>query len=388
MHLDDVYGYTWIRLVWLCLWRCLLLDTMDFPRKIEKEQNTNRMATAGPALTAVEVEQTDEEQDLELIEKLQSAGIGMSDINKLKGAGFHTIKSVLLIHPKKLKELKGFSEAKVEKVLEAAKKLTVGDSAFVTAASYLEARLTMFRISTGSKDLDGILGGGMESRQITELHGEYRTGKSQLCMTMCISAQVPTEAGYGGGKVIYIDTEGAFSPERLEGIADRFNVDFQAALNNIFFCRVYNSEQLMNTMSDVGAILAQEAGIVRLLIIDSIMATYRADFTGRGELADRQQQLNQVLAAIKRLAEEWNLAVVLTNQMCSDPGATMSFVSDPKKPVGGHILAHAVQTRLYLRKGSGEQRFAKVSQAIHLMLRHPINHQIPKVTLVLLTCLI
>eukprot|EP00049_Salpingoeca_infusionum_P000905 m.43475 g.43475 ORF g.43475 m.43475 type:complete len:141 (-) comp10779_c0_seq9:984-1406(-) len=116
----------------------------------------------------------------------------------------------------------------------------------------------------------------------------------------------------------------------------------------------------MNTMSDVGAILAQEAGIVRLLIIDSIMATYRADFTGRGELADRQQQLNQVLAAIKRLAEEWNLAVVLTNQMCSDPGATMSFVSDPKKPVGGHILAHAVQTRLYLRKGSGEQRFAKL----------------------------
>ncbi|EGD72724.1 DMC1 protein [Salpingoeca rosetta] len=302
-----------------------------------------------------------EGEELDMIEKLQTVGIGMSDITKLKNAGFFTVKSVILIHPKKLKELKGFSEAKVEKVLDAAKKLAVGDSPFVTAANFLEARQQVFFISTGAKELDAILGGGIESQQITEIHGEYRTGKSQICMTLCISAQVPTdETNYSGGKVIYIDTEGAFRPERLEGICDRFNVDYQAALNNVYFCRAYNSEQLATLMADVGAILAQEAGIVRLLIIDSIMATFRTDYCGRGELAERQQMLNQVLAAIKRLAEEWNLAVVLTNQMCSDPGATMSFVSDPKKPVGGHILAHAVQTRLSLRKGSGEQRFAKL----------------------------
>eukprot|EP01147_Barroeca_monosierra_P010965 gene10965-3037_t len=303
----------------------------------------------------------DEEDDFNMIEKLQGAGIGMTDITKLKGAGFFTVKSIILIHPKKLKEIKGFSEAKVEKVLEAAKKLTLGGSPFITAANYLEARQQVFYITTGAKELDDLLGGGIESQQITEIHGEYRTGKSQLCMTMCISVQVPMEAsGYSGGKVIYIDTEGAFRPERLEGICERFNVDYQAALNNVYFCRAYNSDQLTSLMGDVGAILAQEAGIVRLLIIDSIMATFRSDYCGRGELADRQQTLNQVLAAIKRLAEEWNVAVILTNQMSSDPGATMSFVSDPKKPIGGHILAHAVQARLYLRKGSGEQRFAKL----------------------------
>eukprot|EP00055_Hartaetosiga_balthica_P012841 m.63671 g.63671 ORF g.63671 m.63671 type:complete len:344 (-) comp8083_c0_seq1:992-2023(-) len=301
------------------------------------------------------------EEELDLIEKLQSSGIGMSDINKLKAAGFYTVKSVMLIHPKKLRGIKGMSEAKVEKVLVAAKQIAFGDSQFMTAANFLEVRGAVFRITTGSKELDTILGGGIESQLLTEVHGEYRTGKSQLCMTMCISAQMPNEdTGYSGGKVIYVDTEGAFQPERLEGICDRFNVDYAAALNNIYFCRAYNSEYLMNLMIEVGAILAQEGGVVRLLIIDSIMATFRSDYCGRGELADRQQQLNQLLASIKRMAEEWNIVVVLTNQMCSDPGATMSFVSDPKKPIGGHILAHAVQTRLYFRKGSGEQRFAKL----------------------------
>eukprot|EP00056_Hartaetosiga_gracilis_P010519 m.155879 g.155879 ORF g.155879 m.155879 type:complete len:310 (+) comp13331_c0_seq4:3166-4095(+) len=285
----------------------------------------------------------------------------MSDITKLKGAGFHTVKSIMLIHPKKLRGLKGFSEAKVDKVLSAAKQLVFGDTQFMTAANFLDVREAVFRITTGSKELDAILGGGIESQQLTEIHGEYRTGKSQLCMTMSISAQMPNEdTGYSGGKVIYIDTEGAFQPERLEGICDRFNVDYSAALNNIYFCRAYNSEQLRNLMVEVGAILAQEAGVVRLLIVDSIMATFRADYCGRGELADRQQQLNQLLSSIKNLAEEWNVVVLMTNQMSSDPGATMSFVSDPKKPVGGHILAHAVQTRLYLRKGSGEQRYAKL----------------------------
>eukprot|EP00730_Choanoeca_flexa_P010801 TRINITY_DN21111_c0_g1_i1.p1 TRINITY_DN21111_c0_g1~~TRINITY_DN21111_c0_g1_i1.p1 ORF type:complete len:133 (+),score=43.95 TRINITY_DN21111_c0_g1_i1:60-401(+) len=92
------------------------------------------------------------------------------------------------------------------------------------------------------------------------------------------------------------------------------------------------------------------------------MATYRCDYIGRGELSERQQQLNQVLSTIKRLADCHNIAVIVTNQMQSDPGATMSFVPDPKKPVGGHILAHAVHTRIALRKGSGDQRIAKIVQ--------------------------
>lgn len=67
-----------------------------------------------------------------------------------------------------------------------------------------------------------------------------------------------------------------------------------------------------------------------------------------------------------QIAEEFNVAVVITNQIQSDPSGGAVFVSDPKKPVGGHVIAHASTIRLSLRKGKGEQRLLKVVQAPHL----------------------
>ncbi|KAF2366432.1 DNA recombination and repair protein Rad51-like C-terminal, partial [Trinorchestia longiramus] len=217
------------------------------------------------------------------------------------------------------------------------------------------------QVSTGSVELDKLLGGGMESMAITELFGEFRTGKTQLSHTLCVTAQIPNPAGaYSGGKVIFIDTENTFRPHRLRGIADRFNLEQDAVLDNVLYTRAFTSDHQLEMLDLVAGKFHEEGGVFKLLIIDSVMALFRVDYSGRGELADRQQKLAQYLSRLQKISEEYNVAVVITNQMTSDPGATMSFQADPKKPIGGHILAHASTTRVSLRKGRGETRIAKI----------------------------
>lgn len=215
---------------------------------------------------------------------------------------------------------------------------------------------------TGSKQLDDVLGGGVLSMSITEVFGEFRCGKTQLCHTLCVTAQLPREMGGGEGKVAYIDTEGTFRPDRIRSIAERFGVDPDACLENISYARALNSEHQTELAEQLGLQFAD--GSYRLLVVDSIMACFRVDYSGRGELNDRQQKLNQHLSSLIRLAEDYNVAVFLTNQVQSDPGASALFASaDGRKPVGGHILAHASATRILLRKGRGEERVAKLQDS-------------------------
>lgn len=217
-------------------------------------------------------------------------------------------------------------------------------------------------MSTGSKQLDGVLGGGINSMSITEVFGEFRCGKTQLCHTMCVTAQLPKEMGGAEGKVAYIDTEGTFRPDRIKAIAERFGVDPAACLENISYARALNSEHQMELCEQISSELSD--GSYRLMIIDSIMACFRVDYSGRGELNERQQKLNQYLSLLTRLAEDYNIAVFLTNQVQSDPGASALFASaDGRKPIGGHVLAHASATRLLLRKGRGEERVAKLQDS-------------------------
>uniref|UniRef100_A0A7N6B729 Meiotic recombination protein n=1 Tax=Anabas testudineus TaxID=64144 RepID=A0A7N6B729_ANATE len=287
-------------------------------------------------------------QDIDL---LQKHGINMADIKKLKSVGICTVKGIQMTTRKALSNIKGLSEAKVEKIKEAAgKMLNVG---FQTAFEYSARRKQVFHITSGSQEFDKLLGGGVESMAITEAFGEFRTGKTQLSHTLCVTAQLPGENGYSGGKVIFIDTENTFRPDRLRDIADRFNVDHDAVLDNVLYARAYTSTNtLLKTFL--------EGGVFKLLIIDSIMALFRVDFSGRGELAERQQKLAQMLSRLQKISEEYNVAVFITNQMTADPGAGMTFQADPKKPIGGHILAHASTTRISLRKGRGEMRIAKI----------------------------
>ncbi|KAJ3168390.1 Meiotic recombination protein dmc1 [Irineochytrium annulatum] len=283
-----------------------------------------------------------ENPDFMEIDKLQEVGINVSDISKLKSQGLQTVR--------------GMSEAKIEKIKEAAAKLI--NSGFVSGTDYALKRRFIIRISTGCKEFDKILGGGVESASITEAFGEFRTGKTQLAHTLCVVAQLPVAMGGANGKAAFIDTEGTFRDDRIRAIASRFGVDPEAALENILIARAFNSEHQMELLIEVAARMVD--GDFRLLVIDSIIALFRTDYSGRGELAERQQKLNLMLARLMRLADEFNIAVFITNQMSSDPGGGMTFVPDPKKPIGGHVLAHASTTRLYLRKGRGETRICKI----------------------------
>ncbi|KAM9774263.1 meiotic recombination protein DMC1/LIM15 homolog isoform X1 [Syngnathus typhle] len=319
-------------------------------------------------------------QDIDL---LQQHGINMADIQKLKTVGICTVKGIQMMTRKALCNIKGLSEAKVEKIKEAAGKML--SHGFQTAFEYSVKRKIVFHITTGSQEFEFVLysviillrkyvykwvtillstskllGGGMESMAITEAFGEFRTGKTQLSHTLCVTAQLPGENGYSGGKVIFIDTEHTFRPDRLRDIADRFNLDHNEVLDNVLYARAYTSEHQMKLLDFVAAKFHEEAGIFKLLIIDSIMALFRVDFSGRGELAERQQKLALMLSRLQKISEEYNVAVFVTNQMTADPGAGMTFQADPKKPIGGHILAHASTTRLSLRKGRAEMRIVKI----------------------------
>jgi len=316
-------------------------------------QQSQAAATAG----VHEIEAEDTFQDIEL---LQNHGINVADIKKLKAAGICTVKGIQMVTKKKLCNIKGLSEAKVDKMKEAVIKVCGANSGFRTALQQSLSRKNIFRISTGSNELNKLLGGGLESMAITEVFGEFRTGKTQLSHTLCVTTQLPGEGGFTGGKIIYIDTENTFRPDRLRPVADRYNLDQDAVLDNVLYARAYTSEQQMELLDFVCAKFHEEPGVFKLLIVDSLMALFRVDFSGRGELAERQQSLAQMLSKLQKISEEYNVAVLVTNQMTSDPGATMSFQADPKKPIGGNIVAHASTTRISLRKGRGELRIAKI----------------------------
>ena len=305
------------------------------------------------------VEADVEEEELERwtdIERLTEVGIGAADIAKLKGGGVNTVEGLNMFVRKHLVAIKGLSDAKIDKILDAAKKFLT--SGFHTGMEAMEKRRDVVKITTGCKALDDLLGGGVETMSITEAFGEFRTGKTQIAHTLCVTTQLPRSMGGGNGKVAFVDTEGTFRPERIKPIAERFGLEAEAALENIIVARAYTHEHQAALLALLGAKMVEDQ--FKLLIIDSITALFRVDFSGRGELAERQQKLGKMLSHLVKLAEEFNVAVYITNQVIADPGGASMFVADPKKPVGGHVMAHASTTRLSLRKGRGEQRICKI----------------------------
>ncbi|CAH1365030.1 hypothetical protein MTP99_001342 [Tenebrio molitor] len=290
------------------------------------------------------------------VAKLEGNGITAGDIKKLEEAGFYTIESVAFTPKKCLSALKGLSEAKVEKILtEASKFVPMG---FTTATEFHQKRSEIVQLTTGSKELDKLLGGGIETGSITEIFGEFRTGKTQICHTLAVTCQLPIENGGGEGKCLYIDTEGTFRPERLLAVAERYKMAGQEVLNNVAFARAYNTDHQTQLLIQAAAMMAESR--YALLVVDSAMALYRTDYSGRGELSARQMHLARFLRMLLRLADEFGIAVVITNQVVAQVDGAAMFNADPKKPIGGNIMAHASTTRLYLRKGRGETRMCKI----------------------------
>ena len=253
--------------------------------------------------------------------------------------------------------VKGISEAKADKIAaEAAKLVPLG---FTTASEFHLRRLELICLTTGSKQLDTLLGGGIETGSITEIFGEFRTGKSQICHTLAVTCQLPVDMGGGEGKCLYIDTEGTFRPNRLVLIAERYGLDPNDCLDNVAYARAYNAEHQLNLLNLAAQMMAELR--FSLLVVDSIMSLYRTDYAGRGELSARQMSVAKYMRYLQRLADEFGIAVVITNQVVSQvDGMSNMYNPDPKKPIGGNILAHALTTRLSLRKGRAETRICKI----------------------------
>ncbi|KAF0986839.1 hypothetical protein HZS_2686 [Henneguya salminicola] len=255
-----------------------------------------------------------------------------------------------------LLNIKGISEAKADKIqAEAAKLVPMG---FTTATEYHLKRSEIIQISTGSKELDKLLNGGIETGSITEIFGEFRTGKTQICHQLCVACQLPIDNGGAEGKALYIDTEGTFRPERLLAIAERYNLNGQQVLDNVAYARAYNSDHQSSLLIQASSMMVETR--YALMIVDSATGLYRTDYSGRGELSARQMHLARFLRTLLRIADEFGVAVVLTNQVVAQVDGSALFQADSKKPIGGHIMAHASTTRLYLRKGRGETRICKI----------------------------
>ncbi|KAG0303476.1 recombinase rad51 [Dissophora globulifera] len=291
-----------------------------------------------------------------LTEKLAEAGIQAADIQKLKDAGYYTVESIAFTPKKNILLIKGISEAKADKILSEASRLV--PMGFTTASEFHERRSGMLQITTGSAELDKLLGGGIETGGITELFGEFRTGKSQICHMLAVTCQLPTAMNGAEGKCLYIDTEGTFRPERLLAIAERYNLDGQEVLENVAYARAYNTDHQMTLLVQAAGMMTESR--FALLIVDSATSLYRTDFSGRGELSARQMHMARFLRNLQRLADEFGVAVVITNQVVAQVDGMSMFSADSKKPIGGNIMAHSSTTRLSLRKARGENRVCKV----------------------------
>ncbi len=301
-------------------------------------------STSSPTVIDLEI------QDIE--------GIGPTTARKLKEAGIVSVMDLAVASAEDLAVDLNSSKESAASFIMAAQKLlresNILEKEFVTADSALEKRKAMLRCSTGSRALNELLLGGIETQAVTEFYGEFGSGKSQICHTLCAIATQPVEAGGLDGGVIYIDTEGTFRPERLNQIARARALEPSHVLKNVAICKIYNSSHLELIVKDIGKYINDFKA--KLVIIDSIISLHRAEFPGRGTLADRQQRLNSILHKLIRLSEIFNIAIVITNQVQSSPD---TFFGDPTKAAGGNVLGHASTYRIYLKK-SGENRVARI----------------------------
>jgi len=290
---------------------------------------------------------------MENVELENIEGVGSATASKLRSAGITTVEVLAITPPREIAEKTGIGFNTVLNIAVAARKSLSID--FVTAEELWKRRQGMLKCSTNSKNLDKLLGGGIETQALTEFIGEFGSGKTQICLTLSVMAQLPPEKGGLSGNVVFMDTEGTFIPERVFEIANALGFDPHKTLGNVFLARTYNSNH-QGFLIDHLPKFCQENN-VKLVIVDSMIGHFRGEYIGRENLSERQQALNSQLHRLLRLTEAFNLPVVVTNQVQANPA---QFFGDPNKPTGGHVMAHACTHRVFLRKGGKGTRIATI----------------------------
>jgi DNA repair protein RadA len=280
-------------------------------------------------------------------------GIGPATVAKLKEIGFKTVESLGTAAVAELVAA-GIGEPMAEKVIEAARRSMA--ITFVRGDELVELRKNVRKLTTGCSSMDRLLNGGIETQSLTEFYGEFGSGKSQMCHQLCVTVQLGEAQGGLNGSVLYIDTEATFRPERVMQMAPRFGLNPEDALKGVVYAEAYTSNHQTVLLENADEVIKEND--IRLIIVDSVMSHFRSEYLGREMLAPRQQQLNKHLHKLMRLSRAFNAAAVITNQVMASPDA---FFSKAVSPVGGHILGHMSHSRIFLRKGRGNIRIAKLT---------------------------
>lgn len=287
-------------------------------------------------------------------------GVGPATAEKLREAGFDDLLAIAVMSPSELAEQAELGEAVAGKIIAGAKKMA-NIGGFVSGSALLDRRREVLKLSAKVQSIDDLLGGGFETQALVEVYGEFGSGKTQIGHQLAVNCTLPVEEGGLDGDVFYIDTEDTFRPERITQMARGLGLEPDAVLGRIHVARAYNSAHQMLLVDEIKRL---SRGLnVKLIIVDSLTSHFRAEYVGRGMLAERQQKLNRHLKELKQTADINNALVLVTNQVHSKPDAMWG---DPTKPVGGHVLAHASTFRLYLRKAKGGRRIARLVDSPNL----------------------
>jgi DNA repair protein RadA len=294
-------------------------------------------------------------------------GVGPTTAEKLREAGFLSVESIATASPADLAETAELGESTAKKMIKAAREL-VELGGFRTGRDVFEQRKEVRKLKTLVPEFDALMGGGLETQAITELYGEFGSGKSQIVHQMAVNVQLSEDMGGLAGSAVYIDTENTFRPERIEQMVLGLGIDAepQEFLENIHVARAHSSDHQMLMIESAREKAQELKGTdlpVRLFIIDSLTAHFRAEYAGRGTLAARQQKLNRHMHDLFKLVDEHNAVGLVTNQVLSNPAV---FFGDPTKPIGGNIVGHTATFRLYLRKSKAGKRIARLVDSPNL----------------------
>jgi len=290
-------------------------------------------------------------------------GVGPVTTKKLGDAGIHNIMDLIVRGPVEIADLTGMDRDTAAKIVDKSRQQLVDQGLiaqdFVSATEIYKRRQEIGKISTNTECLDILFDGGIETQALTEVYGEFGCGKTQFCHTMCVQVQKSKEEGGLEGGVLYIDTENTFRPERIVSIAKANGMDPEKVLNNIIVARAYNSSHQILILEESGAVIKENN--IKLVIADSAVGLFRAEYLGRGTLAGRQQKLNHFVHLLVRIAETYNCAALATNQVMASPDV---FFGDPTRPIGGNVVAHTSTYRIYFKK-SGKKRIARMVDSPH-----------------------
>jgi DNA repair protein RadA len=310
---------------------------------------------------------TDLKKRFELIEDIP--GIGPATAEKLRELGFQTVESLATATVRELTQT-GVGEKQAAKIITIARDSIA--TSFVRADELMRMRQNLLRLTMTSKQLDELVGGGLESQTITEFYGEYGAGKSILCHQLAVNAQLPIEQGGLNGGALYVDTENTFRPEWVVRMAGPLGLDPETVGKNIIYSEAFNSDHQILILEKADKIIQENN--IKLIIVDSLTAHFRSEYLGREMLAERQQKLNNHMHRLVRLARAFNAVAVVTNQVMSKPDA---FFASGVEPVGGHIVAHTSHTRIFLRRATGGPvRIARLVSSPYL----PEGERIFKIT--------